>query len=206
MPHPTPLADSNLIVSVYNLTVTREGQTICDVPELCVGPGERVGIEGSNGAGKSTLLRVLGGLEHDFAGTRVVKPAQRECVFVHQMPYLFHGSVLQNLTYGLAAHSVPRRERHRMAFEWLDRLGIADLADRRIDRLSGGECRRVAIARACVLRPKLLLLDEPLADLDESGAHAVRTAIEQLPESTILIASPIPLPGGLVTRSIEMGG
>jgi len=109
------------------------------------------------------------------------------------------------MAYGLAARSVKRSERRRIALDWLARLGIANLADRPVGSLSGGEGRRVALARACVLRPKLLLLDEPLADLDESGVGCVGEALKELSDATVVIASPIPLPEGLVARWLELG-
>jgi len=193
------------VISAGDLTVSKSGQVICRLAEFTVFPGERLGIGGANGSGKSTLLRVLGGLERDFTGTCRIDIPPRDRVFVHQTPYLLRGTVLHNVAYGLAARSVERSERRRIALDWLARLGIADLAGRRVDSLSGGEGRRVALARACVLRPKLLLLDEPLADLDESGTRCVGEALAELSDATVLIASPIPLPDGLVARWVELG-
>ncbi len=88
--------------------------------------------------------------------------------------------------------------------DWLKRLGMADLASRKVTNLSGGERRRTALARACVLRPKLLLLDEPLVDLDEPGIEAVRLALKELSDSTIVIASPTPMPDGFADRTFEL--
>lgn len=192
-------------IRIDNLSVSKGKQVICRVAGFTVAPGERLGVGGANGSGKSTLLRVLAGLEQDFAGTCRIDIPQRERVFVHQTPYLFRGSVLHNMVYGMAARSIIRSERRRLALDWLRRFGVADLVDRHVAGLSGGERRRVALARACALRPKLLLLDEPLADLDESGADHVRKALAELSDSTILIASPIPLPEGLVARWFELG-
>ncbi len=191
-------------IRIDDLSVSKGNQVICRVAGFTVASGERLGVGGANGSGKSTLLRVLAGLEQDYAGTCRIDVPRRERVFVHQTPYLFRGTVLHNMVYGLAARSVKRSERRPLALDWLMRLGVADLADRHVAGLSGGERRRVALARACVLRPKLLLLDEPLADLDESGADRVREALAELSDSTILIASPIPLPEGLIARWFEL--
>lgn len=202
--HANSGSTAGLVIRVRDLSVTKGGRVICRVSALDVSAGERIGVEGANGSGKSTLLRVLSELERDFSGNCMVDIAQRDRVFVHQTPYLFRGTVLQNVMYGLVARSVKKTERRRMAHEWLEKLDVAELANRQVEGLSGGECRRVAIARACVLRPKLLILDEPLAELDESGANRVRTAIEELSESTVLIASPISLPADLVARSLDL--
>jgi tungstate transport system ATP-binding protein len=192
------------MIRIHNLEVTRQGRVICRVPALTVARGERVGVVGPNGSGKTTLLRILAGLEQDFAGTCRVDADPRERVYVHQAPYLFRGTVLSNVTYGLAARGVGRRERTRRAREWLGRFDLEALAGRDVRQLSGGEVRRTALARALALRPPLLLLDEPLADLDTRGTAALLDALNSLPQSTVLMASPTDLPPGLVERSEPM--
>ena len=192
-------------VQLANLSVTRNEQVICCVSALAVLGGERIGIMGPNGSGKSTLLRILSGLEPDFDGQHRCDFELRERVHVHQVPILFRGSVRQNVEYGLAARAVPRSQRKEAANDWLERLGMSGFAGRNVRTLSGGERRRVALARACVLRPKLLLLDEPLADLDEHGTVCVRQALSQLSESTVVIAAPTQLPPGFVARTVELG-
>ncbi len=192
------------MIDISGMRATKNGRMICSVSELAIAPGERVAILGSNGSGKTTLLRVLSGLEADYEGRCIVNAPWKDCVYVHQSPYLFHGTVLFNVTYGLRQWGTKRAESERLAMRWLQRLEVGSLARDRVAHLSGGERRRVALARACVLRPKLLLLDEPLADLDKSGAECVREALAELSNSTILIASPVSLPEGLVKRSFEV--
>ena len=188
------------IIEIDGLRVTRGEKTICSVPALEVDCGERVTVLGANGSGKTTLMRVLAGLETDYQGRCAVDTPSRHRVYVHQAPYLFRGTVLFNVTYGLRARGMRQAERDRQALPWLRQLGLFDRRGDPVAHLSGGERRRVALARALVLRPQLLLLDEPLADLDKEGTVAISAALEQLEESTILVASPTTLPMHLTSR------
>ena len=192
------------IVALSGLAVSKNEKAICSVSELAINKGERIAIVGPNGSGKSTLLRVLAGLETDLTGNLKSEVTQRNVVFVHQTPFLFRGTVQQNVEYGLKARSVPKAVQREQALAWLKRVGIAELAERDVKNLSGGERRRAALARACVLSPKLVLLDEPLADLDEAGIEAVRLALAELNDSTIVIASPTTLPDGFASHTFEI--
>ncbi|MGD3106024.1 ABC transporter permease [Streptomyces sp. YGL11-2] len=146
-------------------------------------PGTTIAVVGPNGAGKTTLLRALLGLTpRAHAALRLgdtdvtaLPPHRRGVAWVPQDGALFpHLSALTNTAYGLRAHGVPRAEARRAAQQWLDRLGVGHLAHRRPDRLSGGQAQRVALARALAARPRLLLLDEPLAALDQTTRAQVR--------------------------------
>ena len=192
------------MLCIQDLSVDKGGATICRVPRLDVGRGDRVGIIGDNGTGKSTLLRVLGGLEPAFQGVCRTDVPFRDCVYVHQSPYLLRGSVLANVTYGLSGRGIRRAERKQVARHWLDRLGVGYLEQHRAATLSGGERRRVALARAFATQADLLLLDEPFADLDQDGVAVVCRAIGQLSDATLLIASPRPLPEKLTDRTFRL--
>jgi tungstate transport system ATP-binding protein len=192
------------MIDITDLTVTKGGQTICQVANATVAHGSTVGVTGPNGSGKTTLLRVLAGIEISFGGKCDVDASVKDRVFVHQSPYLFSGTVLSNVEYGLKARSTSRSVRHEHAALWLERFGIAHLALRSVESLSGGEKRRTALARACVLEPKLLLLDEPLADLDPAGIDCVVQSLNKLDASTILITSPSPLPVDLTQATISL--
>lgn len=198
------LAAEGIAICIERLSVGREPHIFCRVRELQVAVGMRLGIYGGNGFGKSTLLRVLAGLEKRYHGQCEVAASVRDRVYVHQTPYLFRGTVRSNVEYGLRARAVFAAERNSQSDVWMERLGITALANRAVDRLSGGERRRVALARACVLDPALLLLDEPLADLDEDGVECVRNALQALDRATVLIASPAPLPEGLVQQTWKL--
>lgn len=191
------------MINVRDLNVVRGGRTICCVPELKVERGECVTVQGPNGSGKSTLLRVLAGLIRDFSGNFTVDAAPRDILFVHQTPLLFRGTVRHNVEYGLKARGLSAKERRSVADPWLERLGLKEPADRRVDNLSGGETRRTALARALVLNPAVLLLDEPFSDLDQSGIDEVSRLLGDL-DATIVIASPTSIPRECVNRSVHI--
>ncbi|WP_329312818.1 ABC transporter permease [Streptomyces sp. NBC_01278] len=146
-------------------------------------PGTTIAVVGENGAGKTTLLRALLGLtprahaELRLGDTDVTSlpPHERQVAWVPQDGALFpHLTALANTAYGLRARRVPRAEARREAQLWLDRLGVGHLAARKPAQLSGGQAQRVALARALAARPRLLLLDEPLAALDQTTRARVR--------------------------------
>ncbi|MEV6567815.1 ABC transporter permease [Streptomyces kronopolitis] len=150
---------------------------------LDAGPGTTLAVVGPNGAGKTTLLRALLGLTpRARAALRLgdtdvstLPPHRRGVAWVPQDGALFpHLTALSNTAYGLRAHGTPRAEARRTAQQWLDRLGVGPLAHRKPAQLSGGQAQRVALARALAARPRLLLLDEPLAALDQTTRAHVR--------------------------------
>ncbi|WP_203183000.1 ABC transporter permease [Streptomyces pratensis] len=154
-------------------------------------PGTTIAVVGPNGAGKTTLLRALLGLTpRAHAALRLgdtetgsLPPHRRGVAWVPQDGALFpHLSALANTAYGPRAHGVPRAEARRGARQWLDRLGVGHLSDRKPAQLSGGQAQRVALARALAARPRLLLLDEPLAALDQTTRahvrHTLRTHLD----------------------------
>ncbi|MFJ8694853.1 ABC transporter permease [Streptomyces roseolilacinus] len=156
---------------------------------LDVPAGTTVAVVGPNGAGKSTLLRALLGLTPRATATSLrlggrelagLPPHRRGIAWVPQDGALFpHLSALANTAYGLRAQGVPRARARAQARERLDRLGVGHLAHRRPGELSGGQAQRVALARALAARPRLLLLDEPLAALDQTTRARVRHALRR---------------------------
>ncbi|MGW9304530.1 ABC transporter permease [Streptomyces cyaneofuscatus] len=155
---------------------------------LDAAPGTTLAVVGPNGAGKTTLLRALLGLTpRAHAELRLgdsdvtaLPPHRRGVAWVPQDGALFpHLSALSNTAYGLRTHGVPRAEARRAAQSWLDRLGVGHLAHRKPGQLSGGQAQRVALARALAARPRLLLLDEPLAALDQTTRAHVRHTLRR---------------------------
>jgi molybdate transport system ATP-binding protein len=174
-------------VSLAATIALRLGALDLDVA-LAAELGETVAILGPNGAGKTTVLRALAGLVPiergrialddetlDDGGDAFVVPERRAVGVVFQdyllFPYL---SVLDNVAFGLRSRGVSRRDARARAQEWLDTVGLGDRAACKPRELSGGQAQRVALARALAPAPRLLLLDEPLAALDQQARTAVR--------------------------------
>jgi molybdate transport system ATP-binding protein len=159
---------------------------------LSVGSKEILVLLGPNGSGKTTCLDLIAGLRTPDRGRIVLNgavvydsgqsidlgPEERGVGFVFQDYALFpHCDVRENVGFGLRAKRVSRPERERVVSEWLSRLGLADLAGRRISELSGGQRQRVAIARALASGARILLLDEPFASLDATLRATVRSTL-----------------------------
>ena len=161
------------ILAADDLVVRRGGRDVVRVGHLAVDAGESLAILGPNGAGKTSLLLALatllpGGGSLRFRGEPIADPDafRRRVAVVFQRPLLLDRSVRDNAAVGLALRGVPRRQREARAQVELGRLGIAHLADRPANALSGGEAQRASIARALAVDPEILFLDEPFGALD----------------------------------------
>ncbi len=166
---------------VRDLLLTREsrGQRFeLHVAALDLVAGEVLAVLGPNGAGKSTLLRALAGLDTPAAGV-VECAAEGPVTMVFQRPIAFAGSVQHNVRIALRARGLERAEIQRRCETALERFGIGQLAGRRAAALSGGELRRLALARAFALEPAVLLLDEPFDDLDAAARERLSRDLRQ---------------------------
>ncbi len=193
------------MIRLRDLVVEKGGRPILSLDALEVPPGARLLVSGPNGSGKTTLLRVLAGLEPPTRGRIDGFPERRRRVLVHQAPYLVRGDVRSNVMLGLRGRGLDAGERKARVERLLADFGLAAVADRAAQLLSGGERRRVALARALVLEPDLLLLDEPLADLDAAGRDALEAALAARPKLTVVTASPLPVPSFLAADEIQLG-
>lgn len=186
------------------------GRTVLSIDDLRVEEGRGYALLGPNGSGKSTLLSLLAFLSAPSSGTLHYdgKPVRwsngsltalrREAVLLQQNPYLFHETVAANAGFGLAARGIRGPEARRRVAAALETVGLEGFGDRNARALSGGEAQRVAMARVLVLVPRILLLDEPLANVDRGTADALRAVIGSLPGRgiTVIVSTHDPDPPG----------
>lgn len=178
------------VYQLRGLSKTYNGRTVVDIASLDIYRSEILGLVGPSGAGKSTLLRLLNFLEAPSSGEIVFEgercsqgqpmalTARRRVTTVFQRPLLLDRTVLDNVAYGLRLRG-DENARPR-SLQALEEVGLARLAGQRARTLSGGEAQRVALARAIVIRPDVLLLDEPTANLDPYNAGLIEQIIRQL--------------------------
>jgi len=166
----------NKFIRISDLQIRRNGLDALRIDSLDIQRGETLTVVGPNGAGKSTLLLAL---------ARLLKPSRGDIIydnkslqkwdeleyrkkisFVFQAPLLMDMTVQQNVALGLKFRGTPEQETKARVEKWMKQLGVESLSKRRASQLSGGEAQRVSLARAFVLDPELLLLDEPFSALD----------------------------------------
>ena len=164
------------MIQIRDLLIQRNGLDALRIDSLDIQRGETLTVVGPNGAGKSTLLLALARLLEPSLGDILYDGKslkqwdeleyRRRISFVFQAPLLMDMTVEQNVMLGLKFRGSPKEEMRERAERWMRQLGVESLSKRRAGQLSGGEAQRVSLARAFVLEPELLLLDEPFAALD----------------------------------------
>ncbi len=192
------------IFSMDNVSKTYASRTVLNIPHLELEPNKIYAILGPNGAGKTTLLRILnlldlpdtGQLQYMGCDTNADMQERlamaRQMCMVFQKPFMFRTTVYKNVAYGLKLRRVPKSEINRLVVDSLDFVGLGEFHSRTATTLSGGESQRLALARALVLQPRVLLLDEPTANLDPSTVQMIEEIIrnyQQQYNMTVIIVT-----------------
>jgi thiamine transport system ATP-binding protein len=204
-------------LTIEDIDVSFDDVDVLDDASMSVERGQVVALLGASGSGKSTLLRVVAGVIAPDAGTVRLggvditsMPTHRRGVgMVFQDNQLFpHLSVGDNVAFGLKMAGVDRAARMGQATDWLERVGLAPFGDRRVGDLSGGEAKRVALARTLAAKPEVVLLDEPLTGLDrelhDQLAVEVAELLADLAITAILVTHDHDEAATIASRIIQM--
>lgn len=183
---------SNSVFILRGLRKRYGDRTVLDIPETHIEAGKITVIVGSNGAGKSTLLRILAFLDEPTEGEVIFKgklldfsrgidiATLRRVTLVMQEHFIFSTSVIGNVLYGLRKRGIERDQAMARAREALQAVGLGEMANREARKLSGGEGKRLAMARALALEPDVILLDEPTANVDNENTRAIESLIKSI--------------------------
>jgi molybdate transport system ATP-binding protein len=206
------------LVVMENASVMLTGYPALREVSLAVRPGEHLALLGANGSGKSTLLRLMVGEYHPAAGGRISRPGLAapegltdlrdirkrvglvsfELEAGYDKAVTARDLVLSGLTATVGLFAEPGPGDVAEAMRWMASLGVADLAERQLGRLSAGQTRRLFLARAMVARPRLLLLDEPFAGLDAPSRRAAMAAVSALARSGVTVVTAVHRPGDII--------
>jgi thiamine transport system ATP-binding protein len=205
------------VLTVADIHVSFDGRVVLDSVSVEVATGEVVALLGPSGSGKSTLLRVVAGLVTPTRGRVLIDGAdvtalathRRSVGMVFQDNQLFpHLTVGENVAFGPRMHGVGRAERSAIVADSLALVGLAGFERRSVDRLSGGEAKRVALARSLAVRPAVLLLDEPLTGLDEERhdelAVALANALRSTRTTALLVTHDLDEAAAVADRSVRL--
>lgn len=191
---------NNRIYSIYKLKFSYSDKVILDIDNLEIIQGKITSFLGQNGSGKTTLLKLLNGLLTDYSGNikfkgedirKCMKKIRLSTVYLHQNPFLFSTSVFENIAFGLKIRNYSKKAIRKSVEEILEFVGLTEKQKFMANDLSGGEMQRVAIGRALVIRPDVLLLDEPTSSVDFKNINRIENMLKHIKEkqSTTVIFS-----------------
>ncbi|NLL81435.1 MAG: ATP-binding cassette domain-containing protein [Tissierellia bacterium] len=173
-------------------------KTVLDIPQMTIEEGKITGIAGPNGSGKSTLLNIISHIDDTYNGKvkyngmDFSRDIAKNITYVFQKPYLFRRSVYDNILYPLKLRKLDKKTQENLVKDIMKRLEIENLSNKRGHQLSGGESQKVALARALVFKPHLLLLDEPTSNIDSESVKVMEREIVRFNkerEGTVLIVT-----------------
>lgn len=185
-------------IVIKNLKKYYKDKLVLNIKSLEIESEKITGIVGENGAGKSTLLNILSGIDKDFTGEvyydnmKLNKEIQRGITLVFQKPRLLNTMVYKNLTYPLKIRNIKKEEINLNTEKVLDLLDIQELKNKNAKKLSGGEMQKVALARALVFKPKVLMLDEATSNIDIETKKVIERIIfdyNKREKNTIILIS-----------------
>lgn len=178
-----------LPLQATNLTMQFKEKVLFHIPKLQLLPNEAIYLCGDNGVGKTTLLKILSGLLIPTSGqlshsqswlSRLFHPNKYGIVYLHQAPYLFDDTVYNNVLYAIKYSSMSRQAKRAQVINALRKVGLETLADEHVTVLSGGEKQRIAMARAWITKPAVLLMDEPSSSLDIESIDRLADLAQEL--------------------------
>lgn len=180
-------------ITISNLRKSYDDRQVLDAKEGRVRNGSRTAIVGPNGAGKSTLLKIIAGLESPDEGTVLYNGnnqfPQMDVTLVFQKPYLISSTVEKNIAYPMKLRGFSPEQIEKRITELTEELNLSGFRKQKSWKLSGGETQKVALARALSFRPKLLLLDEPTANIDPYTTSEIERMLLSITDTTIIMVT-----------------